>query len=48
LHGDAIVENASQAVETFKKSDIDILIINNFAIVKAEVDLFTLAKRFNH
>ncbi len=32
LHGDAIVENADQAINTFKKSDIDILIINDFAI----------------
>ena len=34
LHGDAIVENASQAIQTFKKSDIDILILNDYAICR--------------
>ena len=34
LHGDAIVENASQAINTFIKSDLDILIINNYAICR--------------
>lgn len=36
LHGDAIVENEKQAIYTFKKSDLDILIINNFAIIRRE------------
>ena len=36
LHGDAIVENATQAISTFKRSDLDILIINNFAIIRRE------------
>ena len=36
LHGDAIVENATQAINTFKKSDLDILVINNFAIIRRE------------
>ena len=34
LHGDAIVENASQAINTFINSDLDILIINNYAICR--------------
>lgn len=34
LHGDAIVENASQAIKTFKKSDLDILVLNNYAICR--------------
>ena len=34
LHGDAIVENANQAINTFIKSDLDILIINNYAICR--------------
>ncbi len=34
LHGDAIVENASQAIQTFKKSDLDILILNDYAICR--------------
>lgn len=34
LHGDAIVENADQALNTFLKSDLDILVINNFAIAR--------------
>ena len=34
LHGDAIVENANQAVNTFLKSDLDILILNNIAIIR--------------
>ena len=34
LHGDAIVENAQQAVNTFLKSDLDILILNNIAIIR--------------
>jgi carbamoyltransferase len=36
LHGDAIVENATQAISTFKRSDLDVLIINNFAIIRRE------------
>tara|TARA_A100001015_G_scaffold320209_1_gene445782 strand:+ start:1415 stop:3214 length:1800 start_codon:yes stop_codon:yes gene_type:complete len=36
LHGDAIVENATQAINTFKRSDLDILVINNFAIIRRE------------
>ena len=36
LHGDAIVENATQAISTFKRSDLDILVINNFAIIRRE------------
>ena len=36
LHGDAIVENEKQAIYTFKNSDLDILIINNFAIIRRE------------
>ena len=34
LHGDAIVENAKQAIQTFLYSDLDILLINNFAICR--------------
>ena len=34
LHGDAIVENAEQAINTFKKSDLDILLLNDFAIIR--------------
>ena len=34
LHGDAIVENAHQAINTFIKSDLDILLLNNFAIIR--------------
>ena len=36
LHGDAIVENAIQAINTFKKSDLDILVINNIAVIRRE------------
>ena len=36
LHGDAIVENASQAIYTFKNSDLDILILNKTAIIRRE------------
>ena len=34
LHGDAIVENADQAIKTFLYSDLDILLINNIAICR--------------
>ena len=34
LHGDAIVENAEQAINTFKKSDLDVLLLNDFAIIR--------------
>jgi carbamoyltransferase len=34
LHGDAIVENANQAINTFLKSDLDILILNDYTIIR--------------
>lgn len=34
LHGDAIVENIDQAINTFLKSDLDILVLNNYAILR--------------
>lgn len=34
LHGDAIVQSAEQALNTFLKSDLDILILNNFTIIR--------------
>jgi len=34
LHGDAIVETADQAIETFENSDIDILLLNGKAIIR--------------
>ena len=34
LHGDAIVESADQAIETFEKSDIDILLLGGKAIIR--------------
>ena len=34
LHGDAIVENPNQAMETFNKSDIDILLLSGKAIFR--------------
>ena len=34
LHGDAIVENPNQAMETFNKSDIDILLLSGKAILR--------------
>ena len=34
LHGDSIVETAEQAINTFLKSDLDILNINNFTIIR--------------
>ena len=34
LHGDAIVENSIQAINTFLKSDLDILILNNYTIIR--------------
>ena len=34
LHGDAIVENSLQAIKTFLKSDLDILILNNYSIIR--------------
>jgi carbamoyltransferase len=34
LHGDAIVENANQALKTFLYSDLDILVLNNFSIIR--------------
>ena len=34
LHGDAIVENPSQAIKTFLYSDLDILILNEFTIIR--------------
>ena len=34
LHGDAIVENASQALRTFENSDLDILLLGGKAIVR--------------
>ncbi len=34
LHGDAIVESASQAIETFEQSDIDILLLGGKAIIR--------------
>ena len=36
LHGDAIVENSDQAIYTFENSDLDILVLNNFAIIRRE------------
>ncbi len=34
LHGDAIVENANQAIDTFLKSNLDILILNDYTIIR--------------
>jgi predicted NodU family carbamoyl transferase len=34
LYGDAIVENAGQITKIFLYSDLDILLINNFAICR--------------
>ena len=34
LHGDAIVESSVQAIKTFLKSDLDILILNNYSIIR--------------
>ena len=34
LHGDAMVENPNQAIDTFLKSDLDILILEKFAIIR--------------
>ena len=34
LHGDAIVENPLQAIKTFLFSDLDILILNEFVIIR--------------
>ena len=34
LHGDAIVESPDQAMETFNKSDIDILLLSGKAILR--------------
>ena len=36
LHGDAIVENIDQAINTFLKSDLDILVLNNYAILRKD------------
>ena len=36
LHGDAIVENARQAVLTFEKSELDALILNDYLIVRSK------------
>tara|TARA_Y100000591_G_C21343207_1_gene455836 strand:- start:263 stop:574 length:312 start_codon:yes stop_codon:yes gene_type:complete len=36
LHGDAIVENAKQAVMTFEKSELDALILNDFLIIRSK------------
>ena len=34
LHGDAIVENSLQAIKTFLKSDLDVLVLNNYSIIR--------------
>ena len=34
LHGEAIVETADQALETFDKSDLDILLLEEYAIFR--------------
>ena len=34
LHGDAIVEKPEQALDTFNKSDIDILLIGGKAVLR--------------
>ena len=36
LHGDAIVENAKQAIMTFEKSELDALILNDFLIIRSK------------
>ena len=36
LHGDAIVESANQAIDTFLKSDLDALILNNYLIIRSK------------
>jgi len=36
LHGDAIVENAKQAISTFNKSELDALILNNYLIIRSK------------
>jgi carbamoyltransferase len=38
LHGDAIVESPLQAVKTFLKSDIDILILNEYTIIRRQIN----------
>ena len=37
LHGDAIVETADQAYQTFLNSDLDILVIGNHAIIRKNI-----------
>ena len=34
LHGEAIVETPAQALDTFKRSDIDILLLGGKAIIR--------------
>ena len=34
LHGDAIVETPKQALDTFNKSELDILLLNGSAIIR--------------
>ena len=38
LHGDAIVENAHQAINTFINSDLDALILNNYLISRKKIN----------
>ena len=36
LHGDAIVESAEQAIDTFINSDLDALILNDYLIIRSK------------
>ena len=38
LHGDSIVENVHDALYAFENSDIDMLLVNNIALIRGEVE----------